>query len=344
MLTDKQVAFLRAELASAKNPLFFYDGDADGLTSFLLLYRLHREGKGIALSTTSTLSEPFLRKVEELNPDKIFILDIPLVTQEFLDQANRPVFWLDHHPPQDRTKVHYFNPRLADPHAYIPTSRMCWQISQREGDLWIATAGSLADWHMPDFIDQFIAEYPDFLPEKSDLTTTVFKQPVGKLVKFFFFIQKGPSSEVRKSVKILSQINSPYEIFKQETATGKFLFKRYFTVNQKYQEALIKAKTAITQSRLILYTYTENEWSFTVNLANELVALYPDRFVIIARKKGEEMKCSLRGKNVLGILEKALVGISGSGGGHDDACGAVIKEVDWEQFLRNFKEGVHSLP
>lgn len=343
MLTDKQVAFLREELATAKNPLFFYDGDADGLTSFLLLYRLHKEGKGVPLTKTSTLNESFLRKVEELNPDKIFILDIPLVTQEFLDKANRPTFWIDHHSPQERNGVHYFNPRIKDHSAYVPTSRMAWQISERAEDLWIAAAGSLADWHLPDFIDQFIERYPALLPEKSDLTTIVFKQPVSKLIKFFFFIQKGPTSEVRKSIKILTKVNSPEEIFEQKTAAGKFLFKRFSLINQKYEAVLAKAKKAVTRSKVILYTYTEQEWSFTVNLANELISLYPTKYVVIARKKGGEMKCSLRGKNVLNFLQKALSGVNGSGGGHEDACGAVIKEEGWELFFRNFKEAVQSL-
>lgn len=343
MLTDKQVVFLREELATATNPLFFYDGDADGLTSFLLLYRIHREGKGVSLTTTSNLNESFLRKVEELNPDKIFILDIPLVSQEFLDGAKRPTFWIDHHPPQDRKGVHYFNPRIVDPSAYIPTSRMAWQISERGEDLWIAAAGSLADWHMPDFIDHFIERYPQFLPEKSDLTTTVFKSPMGKLIKFFFFIQKGPTSEVRKSIKVLTRITSPAEIFEEQSAAGKFLFRRFSLINQKYEDVLLKAKKAVTRSKVILYAYTEQEWSFTVNLANELIALYPTKYVIIARQKSGEMKCSLRGKNVLAVLQKALLGISGSGGGHDDACGAVIKEEDWDTFFRNFKEVVQTL-
>ena len=105
MLTQKEVTLLRKELASAKNPLFFYDGDGDGLASFLLLYRIHREGKGVALRGSSQLNEKSLRKVAELDPDKIFVLDIPLMTQEFIDKAKRPIFWIDHHPPQDKHNV-----------------------------------------------------------------------------------------------------------------------------------------------------------------------------------------------------------------------------------------------
>ncbi len=338
MLTPKQVQLLQEELATAKNPLFFHDGDADGLASFLVLYRIHHEGKSVALTSASKLDAQFLRKVEELNPDKIFILDIPIVEQEFIDGAKRPIFWIDHHPPLERQNVHYFNPRLTDPTAYVPTTRMAYQVSENPEDLWIATAGCLADWYMPDFIDEFIARYPHLLPQKDDLSTMIFHQPVSQLVKFFFFIQKGPTSEVRKSISILKRITSPDEIFQETTTAGKFLHKRFVRINQMYEVLLAQAMKHVTRSKLLLFPYTETQWSFTANLSNELSARYPFKIVLIARKKSDEMKCSIRGKNILTLLQKALVGINGSGGGHPDACGAVIKEGDWERFLQNLKE------
>ncbi len=337
MLTKKEVKFLREELANAKNPLFFYDGDGDGLTSFLLLYKMHREGKGIALNASSCLDERSIRKVEELNPDKIFVLDIPLMTQEFVDQAKRPIFWIDHHPPQDLRNVHYYNPRIKEPDAYVPTSRMCWQISQRKEDLWIATAGSLADYSMPDFISEFIGQHPTFLKKKYDLSTTLFKKKAGELVKLFFFLQKGSSGDVRKAVKILTRIESPEEIFNEETPAGKFLFHRFEKVNQKYKDLLKEAKKCVSRSKLILFYYSEQQWSFTANVANELSGLYPEKYIIIARRKSGQVKCSLRGSNVAEPLTKALEGVEGRGGGHPDACGAVIEEGDWDKFLDQFK-------
>ncbi len=342
MLTDSEVHLLREELATAKNPLFLYDGDGDGLTSFLLLYKINREGKGIALNMTSIVDEQFIRKVQEIDPDKIFILDVPLVKQEFVDQAKRPIFWIDHHPPGKITKVKYFNPRLKDKDAYIPTSRMCWQVSQHPEDLWIAAAGSLADYHLPDFIDDFIKAYPDYLDQKLDLKTILYHKQVGKLVKLFFFLQKGPSSEVRKSVKILTRVKSPDEIFKQTTAQGKFLYKRFVVINEMYEELLVEAKKSVTKEKLVLFNYTEKKWSFTANLSNELFGLFPEKIILIARRKSGEVKCSLRGINVLSILQNALQGIEGHGGGHPEACGAVIKEQDWEQFLDNFKREMNA--
>jgi single-stranded DNA-specific DHH superfamily exonuclease len=337
MLTDQDVALLREEIVTAKNPLVFYDGDGDGLCSFLLLYSKNKDARGVALTSSSNLDVPMLRKVDEFQPDKIFVLDIPLMTQEFVDQAKRPIFWIDHHPPQTLQKVKYFNPRNKDPNAYIPTSRMMWQVVDDPAMLWVATAGCLADHYMPEFIDDFIEKFPYLLPKKFDLDTILFKKPVGRLVKLFFFLQKGPQSDTRKSVKILTRIKSPDEIFKETSPAGKFLHKRFENINTMYEELLVEAKKSVNRSKLILFYYSEQRWSFTANLANELSGLYPDKVVLIARRKSGEMKCSLRGKNVLVPLQKSLEGLQGGGGGHPDACGAVVKEEDWEQFLNNFR-------
>ncbi len=344
MLSDHDVLTLREELANAKNPLFFYDGDGDGLTAFLLLYHLHREGKGIALTNSKNLDDAGLRKVQEIQPDKIFILDIPVVSQDFLNMMKCPVFWIDHHTPVQRQGVHYFNPRLKEAQAYVPTSRMAWQVSQQEEDLWIATAGSLADFYIPDFLPQFIARYPSYLEKAEDLPTMLFQRRVGHLVKLFFFLQKGPSGDVRKSIKILTKIKSPDEIFQQTTSAGKLLFKRFQHMNELYGHLLEEAKKNISRSKLVLFNYAEDRWSFTSNLANELSGQYPQKYILIARRKGGQVKCSLRGKSINKMLENALTGIQGTGGGHEDACGAVIPEAAWEQFLQQLKEAIKDAP
>ena len=253
MLTSQQITSLQEELLNSKNPLFLYDSDADGLASFLLLYRMHREGKGIRVTSISNLNLDFVKRIKELNPDKIFILDIPVLDQQFVDELKRPVFWLDHHEPQLLQGVNYFNPRIADPDAYIPTTRMAYQVSQNPEDLWIAAIGCLADWHMPDFIEEFIEKYPGFLSKKTDLTTALYKEPVGKLVKLFFFLQKGPSNEVRKSISVLMKMHSPQEIFNQETAAGKFLYKRFDSINSRYESILSHAKEKVTKSKILIY-------------------------------------------------------------------------------------------
>jgi single-stranded DNA-specific DHH superfamily exonuclease len=343
MLTEKEIKELREELANSKNPLFFYDDDPDGVCSFVLLYKIHREGKGIIVKSAPKLDCRLFHKVEENNPDKVFILDVPMVDQELVDKIKRPTFWIDHHGPFDVKGLKYYNPRIKDPSAYIPTTRMCYQISENKENLWIATVGCLSDWYLPDFIDKFAEMYPELLPDKeTTLEEAVYKHPVGKLVKIFSFILKGPTSEVNKSVKILTRIKTPEEILNQETAQGKFIYRRYESINENYQALVKEARKSVTRSKLLLFNYSENKMSFTADLANELVNhLYPKKVVIIARKKSGEMKCSIRSKTpIRDALAKALEGVEGYGGGHENACGAVIKEESWDQFLKNFKREI----
>src|SRR3989344_3575465 len=98
-LSQIQIKQIREHLDNCKRPLIFFDDDQDGLCSFLQFYRYKQEGKGIIVKTAPKLSAVFLNKVIEYQPDKIFILDVALVEQEFLDEIKVPAIWVDHHGP-----------------------------------------------------------------------------------------------------------------------------------------------------------------------------------------------------------------------------------------------------
>ena len=83
MLTKKQIDEIRQHLDKAQNPVFFFDNDPDGLCSFLLLQRYIERGKGVPIKSFPELTEDYFRKVNELNADYIFILDTPVVSQDF---------------------------------------------------------------------------------------------------------------------------------------------------------------------------------------------------------------------------------------------------------------------
>jgi len=95
-----------------------------------------------------------------------------------------------------------------------------------------------------------------------------------------------------------------------------------------------------TEDRLVLFTYRDDKTSFTSDLSNEAIYRFPDKIILIAREKNDEMKCSLRSaKAVLPpIIDKCLVGLEGYGGGHEHACGLNIKTRDFEEFVRRLRE------
>jgi len=339
MLSNEEIELLRKELETAKNPLFLYDADGDGLASFLLLYRKYKKGQGHIVKATNKISVNQYRKVKEYEPDKIFVLDIPLMDQEFVDLANRPIFWIDHHHPQKVEHVHYFNPQIKEQGIYLPTTRMVYQVVDSLEDLWIAIIGCLADWYLPvDLVPIFMEQYPDFVIKKIDLVHLIYYSKLEELVKMLFFFLKGKTSDVHQCIKVLTRIKSPLEILNQETSQGKFLHKSFSDFNHNYQILLKQAKKSIGRKRLFIFNYNEHKFSFTTELSNELSARYPQKVLIICRKINGEYKCSVRAKITINkALEKALVGIDGYGGGHPQACGAVIKEQDWEKFIENFE-------
>ena len=85
MLTQEQLNQIRENLEASQNPLFFFDNDVDGLMSFLILRRAIGRGKGVAIKSFPDLKEQYVKKVEELNPDAVFILDKAELSKEFAD-------------------------------------------------------------------------------------------------------------------------------------------------------------------------------------------------------------------------------------------------------------------
>jgi single-stranded DNA-specific DHH superfamily exonuclease len=342
MLTNEEIQEIRKELDECKNPLFFFHDDADGLSSFLLFYRYIREGHGIIIKTTPNIDQKFIRKVEEYDPDKIFILDIALVEQEFIDKAKRKIVWIDHHDPQKRHgNIKYFNPRIKSPKENIPASYICYQVIKQ--DLWIAMAGCIGDWYWPDFADKFKKQYPTLLPKNINKPEdALFETKLGKLIRTLEFSLKGKTSEALKSIKILTRIKSPYEIINQTTSQGRYISKRASKIEEEYQSLLKNALKTKPKDKILLFYYLAGKTSFTKDLSNELIHRFPNKIVIVAREKADEVKISIRSGKIIipPILEKALQGVEGFGGGHEHACGANIKKTDFKRFITNFKNQI----
>lgn len=338
MLTEKENKALREELETAKRPLFIFDDDPDGLCSFLLCYRFIREGKGVIKKSSPKITAAFLRRVEEYNPDKVFILDVPIVEQEFIDGAGVPVIWIDHHGPYERHGVKYFNPRNHDSDIYYPTTKICYDAIGQ--DIWIAMCGCIGDWFIPDFKEEFCKKYPGLMdPKIDDPGKIAYETKLGRLIRILSFSLKGKASQVMKLIKVLTRIDDPNELLEGTTPQGKFILRHVEKIDKHYDDLLKRAKKKVGKGKLVLFRYEEAQWAMSRDLAGEMIHTFPDKIVIVGREKGGELKCSIRsrGINLKVALEKSLQGIEGYGGGHEYACGAVIKVEDFEQFIKNFK-------
>ena len=335
-LNGKQI--LKIFVIIQTRPLFFFDDDPDGTCAFLQLYKYKGDGKGVIVKAGSKLTEEFARKVDEYSADLVIVLDIPIVDQDFLDRVSTKVLWLDHHPPRERKRVTYYNPRLHDDADNRPTSYWTYQIAKK--DIWLAMTGCVADWQLLDDIKkEFIKKYPDLMDKsikKSD--DALFETKVGELAAIIAFSIKGSARDAMKYVKVFTRINDPYELLENKTPQANFVYKRYKKYDDEYQEVLKDAKPG--KDELFILTYSESKTAMTKELSNVLLHRYPKKFIIVGRERNDEIKLSLRSTNkkVKPVLDKALVGVEGYGGGHDYACGANIKTKDFDKFIKAVKK------
>jgi nanoRNase/pAp phosphatase (c-di-AMP/oligoRNAs hydrolase) len=350
MLTKSELKELRDELTTSKKPIIFFDDDTDGCSSFLIYYKFLKgytdSTRGIIVKSSPELKdEMFIRKIEEYDPDKVFVLDKPIISQDFIDAAKKPMIWLDHHPVLERHGVKYYNPLKHPSKKYNPDNRPTtyWAYKtvekDRPQDLWIAMVGCVGDWFIPEFHKEFTEKYPDLLPKDLKIKspgTILFETRLGLLCKIINFNLKYATPQAMTAVKILTRIEDPYEILDQTSAAGKYIYKQYVHLAKAYDE--IKSRVEVSKDKLVLLEYNDN-YSLTSDLSNDLMYHNPEKLVLIARQKDDKYVCSLRSMTLdaRSILEKALVGVDGYGGGHMRACGCGIKQHAWNAFLENLR-------
>ncbi len=324
------------ELASGSHkPLIFFDDDADGVSSFLMLYRFIGEGKGVIIKTTPRMDSKFIHKVDEFSPDMVFVLDIAEMTEEFRDEISQQIVWVDHHDVSTIKGTKYFNPNSEG--KYAPTSYMIYKALKNE--LWLGMCGCIGDWFIPDFAKEFADQYPDLFSESIKRPDeALFTTKIGLLAKVFSFVTKGTTQQAMTCVKILTRISSPYEILEQTTTQGKYIWKRFEKINKDYTALLEAAKA--TDDKVLVYTYAGNKMSFTSDLSNELMFRYPDKIIIVGRQKNGELKLSFRSGDIeiLPIIQKAMEGLDAFCGGHPNACGGMVKTDDFDGFISKVKE------
>ena len=79
-----------------------------------------------------------------------------------------------------------------------------------------------------------------------------------------------------------------------------------------------------------------------MNLILNIIVIYkfPKKIVIVGREKEGMMRLSLRSRRLIlpKIIDKALKGLNGMGGGHEHACGAKVSKEDFPEFIERIKK------
>jgi single-stranded DNA-specific DHH superfamily exonuclease len=343
MLTNNQLSELKNLLEKAQNPLFLFDNDADGLCSFLLLRRFIDRGIGVAIKSFPELDKSYVKRVEEFNPDYVFVVDKPVISKEFAEEIkkmNIPLVWLDHHDVTSdiefNENVHYFNSMKSEKPSSEPTTYWAWKVTGRKEDLWLAMIGCISDSFLPDFKEEFEKLYPEFWKEGiKSAFQGVYETELGRISRILGFGLKDRTSNVVKMIKLLFKVKSPQELLENSEKT---LVARFEKINKKYQSILEKAKK-FAKNKFLYFQYG-GDLSMSADISNELSYLYPDKIIVVAYIRGVQANISLRGKNVREITLKAIENLEGAtGGGHKEATGA---KMSLEQ-LPIFKEKIEKL-
>jgi len=202
--------------------------------------------------------------------------------------------------------------------------------------------------------------------------------PLSILIRVFSFALQGKTSAINRNIRILERIEDPRQIIdtlfyitnkkmnrkmtditknteiktieeieSMEKSTIKGvnkgiypLIKHFLTINKKFTQILSHAEeSSIKDSDMLVYTYT-GATGLSSMISNHLSYKYPEKLVIICRKHGKRINCSLRNPkiDIRNILEKALNTIDGYGGGHEHACGANIAAEDFNFFIEEIKK------
>ena len=340
MLTKKQIKEIKEHLEKAQNPLFFFDNDEDGLCSFLLLQRYCGKGKGVPIKTFPALKEDYFRKVTELNADYIFILDKPVVSEEFFKEADKhniPIVWIDHHPNEAKIPkfVNYYNPLLNKKKTSEPVTALCYQISQRKQDKWLVVVGCIGDKFLADCYDDFKKEYPELAVDSNEPWEIYYNSQIGKIARILSFALKDRITNVISMLKYLMKAKTPYDVL-DENNKNQLMHKRFQELEKKYLKLISEAKINSEDfKKLLIFQYSGN-MSMSSDLSDKLMYLFPKRIIFVMRIKENEVKVSGRGANVRDIFLKAIEGLENSrGGGHVTAIGGQFDVKDLDKFKEN---------
>ena len=339
MLTKKQITEIREHLEKAQNPIFFFHNDGDGICSFLLLQRYIQRGKGVAMKSADAGN--YFKKVIELNADYIFILDIPVVSEKFFEevrQVNLPVVWIDHHDMKNKIPdfVNYYNPIFNDG-TNEPVTELCYRITKREQDLWIAVVGCISDHFIPDFYSEFKKKYPDLAMDSENVKEIYFKSQIGKIGRIFNAGLKDRTTNVVNMLKFLMKVKTPYEVL-EESRYNQTMYKKFNEINEKYERLLEKARAQENEGKVLFFQYG-GDLSISSDLSNGLRYEFPEKTIVVAYIKDTKVNISVRGENVREIVLEVIKDLEGAtGGGHEKAVGVRVKVKDLEKFKERFFE------
>lgn len=340
MLSLKQLRELREHLDKSQNPLFLFDNDVDGLCSAVILQRASGKGKSIAIKSFPGLDSTYLKRIDELSPDYIFILDKAEVELDFLKgvyERGLPLVCIDHHPMEiPKEKMNLMSYYSSAENGGEPTTFLAHMIYERKEDEWLAMIGCIGDVYKPAFAKSFSKENPELFNNQLTPFEAMYKTEIGKLTSMLNFGLKDTTTNVLAIIRLLTKAKSVYDLL-EENSNTRTLHKRYKDLNSICQKQVEKGNKNVGKKSV--YLEYSGETSMSSEISNRLMFDNPEKDIIVVFNKNESARVSLRGKNAKKIVDNVILKIPGAvGGGHELACGAKIPSNEVETFKAGLKK------
>lgn len=349
MLTNKQIIDIKEHLGKAQNPVFLYDNDADGLCSFLILRRWLGRGEGIAIRSYPDLDESYVKKIVEARADYVFVLDKPVISDAFIKgihEIGLPFVWIDHHSmplPKMYENMHIFNPMLnkGKQKSGEPVTYLCYEITKRKEDLWLAVIGCVSDHYLPKFAQDFGKQSPELWGQVKEPFDAYFRTEIGKIAQAFNFGVKDRALNIESMQEFLVGCRGPSEVLEENDKNVGFR-EHVLNLKKKFDHLVSEAEHCVT-GNILFFSYG-GEVSMSSEVSNALSYYHKGKYIAVVFRKGGVANISLRGNNVKAILEKILPQINnGLGGGHENAVGSRIPITEVDKFKELLFEEVNKL-
>lgn len=339
MLSVVELQEIRDRLELSQNPLFFFDNDVDGLCSFLILRRAIGRGRGVAIKSFPDLKEQYLKKVDELNPDAVFILDKAEVSREFIEgifEKGITITWIDHHESKTEKELIEMTSYYNSIPSGEPVTYIAQRVFNRQEDLWLAVLGCISDVYYPkDFAEKFEMQNPELFNSRLSAFDALNATETGKVIRMLNFGLMDTTTNVVKLIKYLFKARGVYDVLDENAETKQF-HHRYAQLNEFFNKQLEKAKDDFDEDSSVLFFSYSGDTSMSAEISNRLFYENPDKLIVVGFRRPDKVNISIRGKGALEITKKAIEGIDGAtGGGHEEATGAMVPIDDWDRFREN---------
>jgi single-stranded DNA-specific DHH superfamily exonuclease len=333
MLTKKEVKSLQEHLKKAKNPIFFFDNDPDGLCSFVILKRYLGRGMGIVLRKTKSspaeLNKDYFKKVEENNADYIFVLDKPVIEQEFIDLAeekNIPLVHLDHHNVPHPKYKNYYNP-FHSAGTIEPTCYLCYKLAENKEYQGITAVGCLTEVYLPDFMQEYGKANKDLVDfDYKSALDILYNTQLGKITMMVSFAMRDDTEHLDDMIKFLLSASKIEDLIIETPQTKEFL-ERFEKLYAQYKK-LIKEAEAVAKGDIIYLEY-HGKSSMIRFTAHELFYRHPQSAVIVVHVNKDFVEVSLRwNKDIVTAIKNTLNIIRDARGGGRGQLAAAYFSAD----------------